>query len=286
MNQKLYWIWLSRIEGIGSRKIYSLLDKFKKVENIWNAKEDELIKVEGIGEKLAKEITNEKYKENLTKYLEFMVKNKIDIITIQDENYPYKLKQIYDSPAIIYIKGNKEILNDKAVAMVGCRNCTKYGKEVALKLSYQIAKKGITIISGLAVGIDAYSHIGCIKAKGKTIAVVGNGLDNIYPYENKKIADEIIENGGAIISEYIIGSKPAKLNFPARNRIISGLSDRLIVVEARKKSGTLITVDFALEQGKDIYVVPGNINSICSEGTNDLIKQGANILTSVEDIHI
>ena len=263
-----------------------MLNKFESVENIWNAKKEDLIKVDGIGEKIANEILNEKYRKDLTKYLEYMIKNKIDIITIEDALYPQKLKQIYDMPAILYVKGNKEILNDKGIAIIGCRKNSEYGKKVALNISYELAKKRVNIISGLAVGIDTYSHIGALKAKGKTIAVVGNGLDNIYPYENRKITEEIVENGGAIISEYVIGTKPNKLNFPARNRIISGLSDSVVVVEARRKSGTLITVDFALEQGKDVYVVPGNITSVNSEGTNDLIKQGANILTCVEDIHI
>lgn len=136
----------------------------------------------------------------------------------------------------------------------------------------------------MAKGIDAYSHIGCIRAKGKTIAVLGSGIDQIYPKENKEIYHQILETGGLILSEYVIGTKPDKMNFPARNRIISGLSQGVLVIEAKKKSGTLITVDFALEQGKEIYVIPGNLNSENSIGTNDLLKQGANFVTCVEDI--
>lgn len=168
--------------------------------------------------------------------------------------------------------------------MVGCRDCTEYGKKVSMEFSYKLAKEGICIISGLAKGIDSYSHIGCMKAKGKTIAVLGNGLDQIYPKENILLHNEIIKTGGLILSEYVIGTKPDKLNFPARNRIISGLSNGVIVVEAKDKSGTLITVDFALEQGKNIFVVPGNITSKNSFGTNELIKQGAKCSTCVEDV--
>ncbi len=147
-----------------------------------------------------------------------------------------------------------------------------------------MSNNNINIVSGLAKGIDAYSHIGCLKGKAKTIAVVGCGLDRVYPEENRWIYNKIIASGGAIISEHIIGTKPLAQNFPRRNRIISALSEALIVIEAKEKSGTLITVDFALEQGKDIYVVPGNIDSPNSVGTNDLIKQGAKLLTKVEDI--
>ena len=155
-----------------------------------------------------------------------------------------------------------------------------------MKLAYNLSNNNINIVSGRARGIDAYSHIGCLKGKAKTIAVVGCGLDRVYPEENRWIYNKIIENDGAIISEHVIGTKPLAQNFPRRNRIISALSKALIVVEAKEKSGTLITVDFALEQGKDIYVVPGNIDSRNSVGTNELIKQGARVLTKIDDIFI
>ncbi len=237
-----------------------------------------------------------------------MKKNDIDIISINEEKYPKILKEIYDPPISLYIKGNTEILNNKSVAIVGCRDATEYGKKATRYFSYNLSKKGINIVSGLARGIDSYAHIGSICAYdeeseekqeadklkinmqeynhqyGKTIAVVGNGLDIVYPKENKYLFDKIIESGGAIISEYPLGTKPDKMNFPARNRIVSGISKGIIVIEAKEKSGTLITVDFALEQGRDIYVVPGNINSVNSVGTNDLIKQGARLVTNYKDI--
>lgn len=214
----------------------------------------------------------------------YMKEKNIQILTIKDEDYPYLLKQIYDPPSVIYIMGNKKILSQNGIAIVGSRNCSLYGQKIAKYLSYQLAKKGIHIISGLARGIDTFSHIGTLQAKGKTIAVLGSGLDVIYPPENAKLAEKIVESGGCLVSEYIVGTKPLGEHFPARNRIISGLASGVVVVEASEKSGSLITVDFALEQGKNVYAVPGNINSPNSLGTNSLIKQGAKIVTNVEDI--
>lgn len=285
MNEQCYWIWLSRIEGLGPIKIKQLLEIYKSPEQIWKLSKKELVAIKGIGEKLAEKILDLSYRENLNKYIEYMQKFDIGIITIQDENYPEKLKHIYDSPFILYYRGNKELLsNSKIVAMVGCRECSKYGEYVSKKFSYELAKKGICIISGMAKGIDSYSHLGCIGAGGKTIAVLGSGIDQIYPKENTALYNQILKTDGLILSEYVIGTKPTRLNFPARNRIISGVSDSVIVVEAKEKSGTLNTVDFALEQGKDVFVIPGNITSSSSVGTNELIKQGAKCITCVEDV--
>ena len=213
-----------------------------------------------------------------------MQKHNIDIININDENYPKILKEIYDPPISLYIKGNKNILNNTSVAIIGCRQASQYGIKVAKYFGYNLAKNEVNVVSGLAKGIDSYAHIGSICANGKTIAVIGNGIDTIYPKENINIANKILEKGGTIISEYPLGTKPEKMNVPARNRIISGISKSVIVVEAKEKSGTLLTVDFALEQGRDVYVVPGNINSINSIGTNELLKQGAKIITCYKDI--
>jgi len=212
-----------------------------------------------------------------------MEKNHIDIISIQDEEYPKLLKEIYDPPICLYIKGNKEVLNNNSIAIIGCREASNYGLSVANRFAYNLSKQNINIISGLARGIDSEAHLGAVKANQKTIAVLGNGLDSIYPKENIKLVQNILNSGGAIISEYPLGTKPKKENFPARNRIISGMSKGVLVVEAKEKSGTLITVDFALEQGRDVFVIPGNINSINSVGTNDLIKQGAKLVTSWEE---
>lgn len=207
-----------------------------------------------------------------------------ELVTMNDRCYPEQLKQIYDAPNRLFVRGNKNILGDFGIAIVGCRDNTKYGKLIAKNLGYNLAKNGVNIISGLAKGIDSFAHIGAIYAKGKTIAVLGNGIDTIYPKENEIIAKKIIEYGGAIISEYPVGAKIKKTNFPERNRIISGLSKGVVVVEAKEKSGSLITADFALEQGRDVYAVPGEISSIYSIGTNKLIKEGAIPVTSYKDI--
>lgn len=261
-----------------------LLEKYKTPERIFKLNEEELLQIKGIGDETIKNILNENIRQNLERHLDYIKNNNIKIITIEDREYPKKLKEIYDPPIILYARGNIEILNNYSIAIVGCRDASNYGISATKYFSYNLAKRNVNIISGLAKGIDSLAHIGAICAKGKTIAVVGNGLDSIYPRENLDIAKKILETGGTIISEYPLGTKPEKMNFPARNRIISGISDGIIVVEAREKSGTLITVDFALEQGRNVYVVPGNINSINSVGTNELLKQGARPITNYLDI--
>ncbi len=180
--------------------------------------------------------------------------------------------------------GNKEILREKSIAIVGGRECAQYGASVARDIAYNLARSNIITVSGLAKGIDTWCHKGTIEGKGRTIAVVAHGLDMIYPSENRALAKQIIEYDGAIISEYEIGIKPQKNHFPARNRIISGISESTVIIEAKEKSGSLITANFALEQGKNVYAVPGNIYDENSKGTNELIKQGANLLTSYLDL--
>ena len=257
MDDKKYLIWLSRLEGIGPIKIKQLLESYKTPETIWKLKKEELLKIKGIGEKIANQILNKKYRSNLEQYVEYMEKYQIGIITILEKDYPKKLKNIYDPPIVLYYKGNRKLVSsNKIIGIVGCRNCSIYGEEVSKKFAQDLAKEEVCIISGMAKGIDSAAHIGALREKGKTIAVLGSGLDRVYPSENIKLYNEIIKNGGLILSEYVIGTNANRMNFPARNRIISGLSDGLLVVEAKEKSGTLITVDFALEQGKDVFVVP------------------------------
>ena len=286
LEKKKYWVWLSLIEGLGAKRKKKLLELYETPENIYRLSKNELLEIEGIGEKIAENIICKTKREVLQKHIEYMQKNNIDIININEETYPQILKEIYDPPVSLYVMGNKEILNNISIAIVGCREASEYGKSAAKYFAYNLSKSNINIVSGLAKGIDSYAHFGsiCAKHTGKTIAVVGNGLDIVYPGENKKLLKQILENGGAIISEYSLGTRPDKMNFPARNRIISGISKGVIVIEAKEKSGTLITVDFALEQGRDVFVVPGNINSITSVGTNELIKQGAKLITTYEDV--
>ena len=213
------------------------------------------------------------------------MKYKVIKIDLNSKFYPERLKNIDCPPKQLFCLGNLELLNYPSnLAMIGSRNCSFYGERAAKDFAYHLAKENICIVSGLAKGIDAFSHTGALNANGKTIAVLGSGLDNIYPIENKKLADSIIEKDGLLITEYRLGTKPEKQNFPARNRIISGLSDAILVVEARKNSGTNITVNFALEQGKDVYVIPGNIYSKTSDGTNFLITEGAIPVISYKDL--
>ena len=287
LDNKKYWIWLSYMKEINYNVKRKLLEKYKEPKYIYTAKYEELKKIQGIGEKTAEKILEFRYNnsiEKIYKHMKYMIENKIGIITINDNRYPKLLKEIYDPPISLYVKGNVNILNGNSIAIVGCRDATEYGKKAAKYFSYNLARKEVNIISGLARGIDSYAHEATLDTAGKTIAVVGNGLDIIYPKENIELERKILENNGAIISEYPIGTKPNKRNFPARNRIISGMSNGVLVIEAKKKSGTLITVDFALEQGKEVYVVPGNINSPNSIGTNELIKQGAKMVTNYEDL--
>ena len=298
LRKKKYWIWLSLIKELGSKRKQKLLEIYKSPEQIYNLKERELLKIHGIGEKTVKNILDPSIRVNLEKHIEYMNKYNIDIVSIQDYEYPKRLKEIYDPPISLYIKGDKNILNYKSIGIVGCREVSEYGKRASKYFSYNLANNGVNIVSGLAKGVDSYAHIGTIEAQyvesslqfkknnyiGRTIAVVGNGLDIVYPKENKKLEDTILKTSGCVISEYPLGTKPEKMNFPARNRIISGMSNGILVIEAKERSGTLITVDFALEQGRDVFVVPGNINSINSVGTNELLKQGAKLVTTYNDI--
>lgn len=285
MNNEIYWLWLTRIPYLGGDKLKNLLLKFNNLENLWKIKSiEELKNVKGIGNKTAENILNKKFKENLNLYQDYIHKNQIKLISISSKKYPKKLKQIYNKPIALYVKGNEKILNDYSIAIIGCRAYSTYGKEIAIRISQDLAKEKITTVSGLAIGIDAFAHYGTICGKGKTIAVIGSGIDRIYPKQNTNLAIRIIEEGGAIVTEYPPGTPAYKSNFPARNRIISGLSNGVLVIEAKKHSGTMITVDFALEQGKEIYAVPGNVNSGNAQGTNELIKEGAKMVTNAQDI--
>ena len=267
------WLMLAEYKKITNKKKIELLHTYKNINEICS-------------------IFNLNQEEKIDKYIKYMQEKNIQVISYYDKTYPQQLKNLYDAPIVIYAIGNCRILNSKnKIAVIGARKASNYGINIARQIGIFLSKNNIHTISGLALGIDVNSHLGVLKenslnsASGRAIAVIGNGLDNIYPYQNKEIAEKIINSGGCIISEYIIGTKPLKNNFPARNRIISALADKLIVVEAEnEKSGTMITVDFSLELGKEIYVVPGNINSKMSVGTNKLIKDGAKIITEFNDI--
>jgi DNA processing protein len=274
---------LSAIPGIGATRIRALVAHFKSTEDIFNASIKQLTAVEGVEIKTAKSIKD--YSDfNYGKQQAIRIQQQgAEIIDFWDERYPENLKRIYDPPAFIFVKGTLAKQDKYAIAVVGTRIPSSYGKLVAEKIAKELAQKGLVIVSGLARGIDTISHLGAVQAGGRTIAVMGSGLDYIYPGENKKLAEMIIDQG-ALISEFPMGTKPDAVNFPRRNRIISGLTLGTIVVEAGLKSGALLTANYALEQNREIFAVPGNINSPKSIGTNQIIKDGAKLISSTNDV--
>lgn len=278
-----YWIWFANIKGLGSAQKKKLLEIYTSPKKIYNASKVSLESTKILRKGVLEEIEKSKDISLIKRYEEYMVKHNIAIVNINDKTYPALLKEIHDPPITIFAKGNVDLLKEFSIAVVGCRDATNYGLLMSKKLSYDLASKNIVIVSGLAKGIDASAHVGALMAKGKTIAVLGCGVDIPYPAQNLELYKEILKEN-LIISEYLVGTKPEAGNFPARNRIISGLSHGVVVVEAREKSGSIITVDFALEQGRNVYAVPGNINSQNSFGTNELIKQGAKLITNSQDI--
>jgi DNA processing protein len=277
-----YWIALKSITGIGNIAFMTLVDKFGSLPSIFKTPASKLTKINGITKKIAADITKFRDWDKINRDLEFLNKNEINIITYQDDYYPAKLVNIYDRPPFLYVRGSltKDDIN---IAVVGSRTASTYGKYTTEKISRELASKGLTIVSGLARGIDSAAHRGALAAQGRTIAVLGSGLDIIYPPENKKLFADIIQNG-AVISEFPLGTPPRSANFPTRNRIISGISYGVLVVEAGEKSGSLITSRFALEQGREVFAVPGSIDAASSRGTNKLIKQGAKLIENADDI--
>ena len=256
IEEKYYKIWLTLIEGLGIKRYSNLIKVLKNNKGIFDASKQELKQIKLMDEKIVSQILDSQKRQMALKFLKYMEYHKIDIISIEDKEYPPYLREIYSPPICFYIKGNKNIFKTTGIGIIGCRECSEYGKKVAQKFSYDLALNQINIISGLAKGIDSYAHLGATFAKGLTTAVLGSGIDIIYPKENTYLVDKILRTNGAIISEYPIGTPPSKMNFPARNRLISGMAKGLLVVEAKKKSGTLITVDFALEQGREVFIIP------------------------------
>lgn len=277
------WIALNMIQGVGGATFRRLVDFFGSPEAVLKASLKDLNRVRGITPAVCQSIVDQRDKIPIDRELEIIERRKCKVITIQDELYPANLKAIYDPPQVLYIKGDLAPEDSMAVAVIGTRAASDYGKMVAEQISNQLAARGVTVISGMAYGIDTVAHRGALNAGGRTIAAMGNGLDVVYPARNLKLLEKIIESGAAL-SEFPMGMKPLKTNFPRRNRIVSGLSLGTLVVEAPKRSGALITADLALNQGREVFSIPGRIDSEASGGTNDLIKQGAKLVDSVEDI--
>ncbi|MFA5355810.1 MAG: DNA-processing protein DprA [Candidatus Omnitrophota bacterium] len=267
---------------VGSARLKKLLEVFGTPENILKEPAERLSMVFGIGDKVAGKVASLK-EADIDAEIAFAEKSKLKIITIDDPAYPANLKYIPDPPILLYVKGELEEEDRLSIAIVGSRRASFYGLSCARKFAEDLSAGGFTIVSGLARGVDTASHQGALKAGGRTIAVIGSGFNHIYPPENKKLADQVSVHG-AVISEFPMNTSPLAHNFPRRNRIISGLSLGVLVVEAARNSGALITVDCALEQGRDVFALPGKIDSGTSFGTNEIIKQGAKLVSCADDI--
>jgi DNA processing protein len=283
MNSRDYLIALNMIEGISSLNANKLLKHYRNPADIFKAPQRELSAASNINSKTAKTIISFLNTKKLSDELRLIAKYKIKVITILDENYPLLLRQIADPPIVLYVRGQLRKTDNLSLAVVGSRKSSQYGLKASEKISFELAERGLTIISGLARGIDTSAHRGALKAETRTIAVLGSGLLKVYPPENKKLYEQI-SLSGAVISEFALNQPPYRYNFPRRNRIISGLSLGVIVIEAREKSGSLITANMALEQGRDVFALPHRPGFPSSCGTNKLIKQGAVLIQDSEDI--
>jgi DNA processing protein len=281
-EQKKYWLALNAISGLGVNGLKTLIEVFGTPRQVFSASLEALCSVSGIGKTIAQRIRRYNDWSRQEQDLKYYEKESIAILTWEDSLYPPLLSYIYDSPALLFVKGTMQE-NEKCVAVVGSRVASAYGMFVTERLCRELALQGITVVSGMARGIDSAAHRGAISGKGRTIAVLGNGLDTIYPPENLSLCKSIAEHG-ALITEYPVETPPRSSNFPARNRIISGISLGVVVVEAGEKSGSLITAKFALEQGREVFAIPGTIDSPGSKGTHKLLKEGAKLVETVDDI--
>jgi DNA processing protein len=279
----LEWLAISLTTGLGPTRARKLVEHFGGVEAVFHASLTELEST-GIQAVSAQSIATGKSAELAREEIALAASESATLVTAEDSCYPQRLKEIYDPPLVLYVRGNPEILKQPGIAMVGTRHPTPYGSGMAERLACDLAAQGLVIISGMARGVDTASHRGAITAKGKTIAVFGTGVDVIYPKENSRLAEQILALGGALISEFPLGTFAAPQNFPIRNRILSGMSAGVLVVEAAEYSGTRITARCALEQNRDVFAVPGNVTNKNSWGPNTLIKQGAKLIATWEDV--
>jgi len=282
-HQAVYWLGLSLTPGLGVSRIKKLIEQYGTAEHVFQASLTEL-EASGMRAVSAQSIATGKSLELAQVECGKAVEARARIISLSDPEYPPRLKEIYDPPVVLFVKGSVEVLSLPGIAMVGTRHPTPYGTGIAERLSTDLAARGLVIISGMARGVDTASHRGAVAAKGKTVAVLGTGIDVMYPKENTRLAEQIVATGGALITEFPVGTFPAPQNFPIRNRIISGMSAGVLVVEAAEYSGTRITSRLALEQNRDVYAVPGNVTNKNAWGPNTLIKQGAKLVATWEDV--
>lgn len=282
MASRKYWVGFNIVPGIGPTKLRALLDHFGDLEPAWSADRDALTQA-GLDQRAIRSLISVRQRVDLDAEMAKLERRHVQALNWDDETYPALLEQIYAPPPVLYVRGNLRPEDEWAVAIVGTRRATVYGKQVAAMLGRDLARNGVTVVSGLARGIDVVAHRAALEAGGRTIAVMACGLDRVYPPEHRDLAQEITQHG-ALVSDYALGTPPEAINFPPRNRIISGLSLGVIVVEAGHRSGALITVDFALDQGRDVFAVPGNILNKTSMGCNQLIQNGAQMVLETRDV--
>jgi DNA processing protein len=277
-----YWLGFNLVKGIGPVRLRALLEVFGDPQSAWEAPSEALKQV-GLDRRSLRNLLRARRQVDLDQVLEKVEASGAHVLTWESADYPVLLRQLPDAPPVLFVKGEVTPADEWAVAIVGTRKATAYGKQVARQLAEELARNGVTIVSGLARGIDGIAHRAALDAGGRTLAVLGSGVDRIYPSEHRKLAREIIEHG-ALLSDYPLGEPPEARNFPPRNRIISGLSLGVVVVEAGLRSGALITADFAADQGREVFALPGNILSPASQGANRLLRDGATIVTEPRDI--
>ncbi len=282
MTDTQYWLAFNLVQGIGPVKTRALLDHFGDLKAAWGASPTELQSC-GLDRRAVQNLVEARSQIDLQREVTKLERHRVRLKTWDDDDYPARLREIEDPPPVLYMRGSLESVDDFAVSVVGTRRATAYGKEVARQLTTELARNRITVISGMARGIDLAAHQAALDAGGRTVAVLGCGVDIVYPPEARRISEQIAEQG-AIVSDYPLGTQADARNFPPRSRIISGMSLGTVVVEADFESGALITASFALEQGREVFAVPGNIYSKSSRGTNRLVQQGAKLVTGVDDI--
>ncbi len=281
-GEEKYWLGFSRVGGIGAVRLRRLVTYFGKLADAWKAGAADLLQA-GLEPKLVEKVLSLRPTLNLELEIEKLEKLGIAVLVQGSPNYPARLAQVDNAPPLLYCKGELTSRDDLALAVVGTRQFSSYGKQVTLQLCRELAAQNVTIVSGMAKGIDTFAHQSALEAGGRTVAVLGCGLDVVYPPENRALMQKIIEQG-AVLSEYPLGTQPEAVNFPPRNRIVSGMSLGVLLIEAGIKSGALITVEFAKEQGRDVFVVPGSIYYRMSEGPNRLLREGATAVTCAADI--
>ncbi len=283
MNESKYLVGLSLISGLGPRRYQKLIDFYGSPERIWHAPDDSINNYKELGESFIQQFVVSRKSIDLGTEMDKLERLKVKTIDINSSDYPINLKNIYDPPFLLYYQGSNEYWKKPWIAIVGSRKMTTYGKEIAFWLGKELSSRGIVVVSGLARGIDTWAHKGALEGGGLTAAVLGCGLDICYPPENKKLYQVIAEEN-ILLSEFPLGTSPKRQYFPLRNRIISGLSLGTVVVEAASKSGALITAYQALEQGREVFAVPGPIKSPSSRGCHNLIKLGAKLVQDIDDI--